>query len=754
MRRWIAAAILSLGFVVAAGALWTWSWLDQLDERITRTFAEGPWELPARVYAAPFVFHPGLRLREVGFFDRLARLGYREVDAEPARRGDFHRKGDDVEVFLRGFPYPRQPAPQRRLRIDVADGAIASMIDLDSDEEVFSAELEPELLSAVQRAAFEQRRVLTLAEVPPRLVNAILTTEDRRFYDHWGIDLRGIARAVLANLTGGRTQGGSTITQQLAKNMFLTAERSWRRKVPEAFVAVLLEQRYSKNQILEGYLNEIYLGQDGPRAIHGVWEASLYYFSRPPTELSLGETALLAGMIRAPNTTSPLKRPDRARERRDTVLKQLAEVGTITAAELAKALSEPIRPATARVAAVKGRYFVDFVGEEAEAKYPDEILNRAGYDLFTTLDSEAQAAAEAAVADGLRALEKAYPNVVRGNDRPQAALVALRPQTGAVVAMVGGRSYAESQFNRAVHAARQPGSVFKPIVFLTAFELSSDADPITPTTTLQDTPFDWRYEGQVWRPRNYKDAYLGPVPARRALEMSLNSATARLAERIGLEQVREMARAAGIDRELPSLPSMTLGALEVTPLEMAEVYATIANGGIHVEPKALAKVVTPAGELIELRSPRVSRAAGPQAAFLVTHLMEGVIDAGTGRGVREAGLTVPAAGKTGTTNEAHDAWFAGFTPELAAVVWVGYDRDQALGLTGAQAALPIWTEFMKRASAGKPAREFHQPPDIEMIEIDPETGMRATRNCPEKIREAFRVGQAPQRECELHDSWF
>jgi penicillin-binding protein 1B len=754
MRRWIATAALLVGAAAAAGAAWTWTWLDQLDDRIARTFAEGPWDLPARVYAAPFVFHPGMRLREVGFADRLTRLGYREVSGEPARRGDFRRAGGGIEIFLRGFPYPRQPAPQRRLRLAERDGAIASMVDIDSGEELFAAELEPELLSAVQPASWEQRRVLTLAEVPPRLVHAILTTEDRRFFEHWGIDWRGIARAVAANLTGGRTQGGSTITQQLAKNMFLTAERSLRRKIPEAFLAVLLEQRYSKNQILEGYLNEIYLGQVGPRAIHGVWEASLHYFSRPPGELSLGETALLAGMIRAPNSTSPLKHPQRARERRDIVLQQLAEVGTITPGELAAALAEPIRAAAARGAAVKGRFFVDYVREEAEAKYPDEVLNRAGYDLFTTLDSEMQAAAEAAVAGGLRELEKTYPALARGGELPQAALVALLPQTGAVVAMVGGRSYAASQFNRAVHAARQPGSVFKPIVFLAAFEDAPAGGPVTPATMLQDAPFEWRYDGRVWRPRNYKDTYLGSVPARRALEMSLNSATARLAERVGLERVRAMARAAGIDSELPPYPSMTLGAVEVSPLEIAEVYATIANGGIHIEPKALAKVVTPGGDLIELRSPRVARAASPQAAFLVTHLMEGVIDSGTGRGVRERGLTGPAAGKTGTTNDAHDAWFAGFTPDLVAVVWVGYDRERALGLTGAQAALPIWTDFMKRAAAGRSTRPFHQPPDVVMMEIDPETGMRATARCPQKIREAFRAEQAPQRDCEKHDSWF
>ncbi len=755
MRRYfvlVCLCIVAIG--VGAGALWAKGWITELDGRVTRTFDRGPWELPARIYAAPFVFHPGLHLEDVGFYDRLARLRYREIDSQPTRRGDFRRVAGGAEVFLRGFAYPRQPAPQRRLRMDATDGILTSIVDLDNGEEVFSADLEPELLSALDRASWEQRRVLTLAEVPPRLIHAILTTEDRRFFDHHGIDLRGIGRALVSNLTGGRPQGGSTITQQLVKNIFLTNERSLRRKIPEAFFALVMENRYSKNQILESYINEIYLGQDGPRAIHGVWEAALHYFSRTPNELSLGETAMLAGMIRAPNSTSPLKHPERARRRRDTVLQQLSEVGTITATELAGAIAEPVRSGTPKRIASTGRYFIDFVREEAETKYPEEVLVRAGFDLFTTLDSVSQAAAEAAVSAGLRRLVDAYPALASGDERPQAALIAMRPQTGAVIAMVGGSSYAESQYNRAAHALRQPGSTFKPIVFLAAFDNPPPSGPITPATLLEDAPFDWNYDGRVWRPHNYKDTYLGPVTARRALEMSLNSATARLAERVGLDAISATARAVGIDRDLPALPSMTLGALELTPIDLAEAYSTIANRGVHVEPKALSKVVTPAGELIELRAPQVSRAASPEAAYLVTHLMEGVLASGSGRGARERGFTIPAAGKTGTTNDARDAWFAGFTPDLVAVVWVGFDRDRALGLTGAQAALPIWTEFMKRATSGRTPREFHRPPTVEMVEIDRQTGMLATGSCPDTIIEAFRIGETPEQPCDLHDSWF
>ncbi len=755
MRRAFALFCLcTVAIGVVGGALWTRSWITELDRRVTRTFDRGPWELPARVYAAPFVFHPGLHLEKIGFYDRLARLRYREIDSQPTRRGDFRRIAGGAEVFLRGFSYPRQPAPQRRLRLAATDGILTSIVDLDSGEEVFSAELEPELLSALNRSSWEQRRVLTLAEVPPRLTHAILTTEDRRFFDHHGIDLRGIGRALVANLTGGRPQGGSTITQQLVKNIFLTNERSLRRKVSEAFFALVMEHRYSKNQILESYINEIYLGQDGPRAIHGVWEAALYYFSRTPNELSLGETAMLAGMIRAPNSTSPLNHPERARQRRDTVLNQLSEVGTITATELAGAIAEPVRSGAPKHSASTGRYFIDFVREEAETKYPEEVLVRAGFDLFTTLDIETQAAAEAAVRKGLQRLVDAYPALSSGGDRPQAALVAMRPQTGAIIALVGGRSYAESQYNRAVYALRQPGSTFKPIVFLTAFDHAPPSGPITPATLIEDAPFDWNYDGRVWRPRNYKDTYLGPVTARRALELSLNSATARLGERVGLDAISETARAVGLDGNLPALPSMTLGAIEVTPLAMAEAYSTIANRGVHVEPKALSKVVTPAGELIELRAPRVSRAASPEASYLVTYLMQGVLASGTGRGARERGFTIPAAGKTGTTNEARDAWFAGFTPDLVAVVWVGYDRDRALGLTGAQAALPIWTDFMKRATSGRTPRRFHRPPTVEMVEIDRQTGMLATGSCPDTIREAFRVGETPEQPCDLHDPWF
>ncbi len=755
MRRSFKILAATAATASLAGAVWTHSWVQTLDKRVSQTFSDGPWDLPSRIYASPFLVHDEIALEETSFFERLARLRYREVQHLPTRRGEFRRLTNGVEIFLRGFPYPRKPVPHRRLRIDTVDGTVTRMVDWQSGDRVYVAELEPELLASVGEAHWQQRRLVSLAEVPPRFVNAILTSEDRRFYSHYGVDPRGIARAIVANLTGGKRQGGSTITQQLVKNLFLTPERAIRRKIPEAFLAVVTERRYSKNQILEAYLNEVYLGQDGRRAIHGIWEASHFYFARAPNELSLAEAALLTGLIPAPNKYSPHRHPERARKVRDRVLRQMAEVGSITQGEFARAVSEPIETTPPRIERVRAPYFTEYVRRRASALYPTIDLKRNGYELFTTLDSSAQKVAAAVLQNGLEQIQQRYPKIGERKDDLQAALIAIHPQSGAIVAMVGGRSYGKSQFNRAVQARRQPGSVFKPIVFLAAFEKSRTwPTPITPATMLDDTPFEWHYDRRTWRPQNYADTYLGPVSARRALELSLNSATARLAADVGLGPIRATALALGIDRELPALPSLSLGAVEVSPLEVAEVYASIANGGVHIDPRALRKVLSPNGELIEAHPPTVSRAISPETAFLVTHILQGVIESGTGRGARERGFVAAAAGKTGTTNDGRDAWFAGFTPNLVAVVWVGYDDGEPLGLTGAQAALPIWTDFMKQASAGRPATKFSPPSGLTMVEIDPATGRRAGSRCPRTILEAFPVGQEPIAPCEIHDSWF
>jgi penicillin-binding protein 1B len=435
------------------------------------------------------------------------------------------------------------------------------------------------------------------------------------------------------------------------------------------------------------------------------------------------------------------------------VLRLLRDDGAIDQNEYDAAIAEPLHLAATHTRSNAAPYFVDFLRDDLSRNYPRDVLTSEGLGIFTSLDVELQQLATAAIRDGLAELERRHPRLAErdGQHRLQAALIAVRPQTGAIVAMVGGRDYETTQFNRAVHAERQPGSIFKPLVLLAAFETARDsADPITPATTVVDEPFEWRYDGGTWQPQNYHDEYLGEVTVRRALERSLNAATARIAARVGLEPILDMAHRTGIEHPLPPYPSVVLGAAEVTPLEIAQAYAVIANQGLKASVRAAAKVVDRHGQMVERRPIAVEQVVSPEAAYLVTHLMEGVVDHGTGRGVRERGFMRPAAGKTGTTNEARDAWFAGFTPDLLAVVWVGFDDNQPLGLSGAEAALPIWTDFMAHAAAAGPPTAFRPPTGVALVRIDPYTGGIATTGCPDTLIEAFRRGQEPTAPCPLH----
>jgi len=754
MSRRTILVLASLGLAVALGAAFALHTLRRLDAVVVEKFNGRRWNFPSRIYSDAFLIYPGLDLRAAALEDRLQRLNYREASAEPLRKGDFRRTPVGLDLFLRDVSYPGQSVEDRLVRLELERDVVTRMHDLRTGEELYSLQLEPELISGFYDATWEERREVRLHDLPPRLVRAVVLTEDRRFTSHRGIDPKGILRALLADLrSGGVVQGGSTLTQQLMKNFFLSEERTMRRKIKEAVMALLAERRYSKEEILENYLNEIYLGQNGLQGVFGVWEASQFYFARPPQELSLGDVALLAGLIRAPNALSPFRRPERARERRDTILALLRDNGEIHAAEYDEAVSQPLHVAAALGRGNAAPYFVDFLREDLSRNYPRDVLTSEGLGIFTSLDVQLQQFAVAAVNNGLAALERDHPALANRDaaQRVQAALIALRPQTGAIVAMVGGRDYETTQFNRAVHALRQPGSIFKPFVFLAAFEAARDAEsPITPASPVVDEPFEWSYDGGTWQPSNYREQYFGTVTARRALELSLNAATARIASRVGLEPILEVARHAGIESPLPPYPSVVLGAAEVTPFEVAQAYAVIADQGLKAAVRGATKVVDRHGQLVERRPVAVERAVSPEAAYLVTHLMEGVLDYGTGQGVRERGFARPAAGKTGTTNEAHDAWFAGFTPDLLAVVWVGFDDNEALGLTGAEAALPIWTEFMLRATAAAPPSAFRPPTGVALVRIDPYTGGIATPACPAAILEAFWRGQEPTIPCPSH----
>ncbi|MFN8642018.1 MAG: PBP1A family penicillin-binding protein [Candidatus Binatia bacterium] len=755
-RRWRRAlrigALAGLLALVLAGAV-AYPILRRLDAQVVQTLNGRRWDFPSRIYGDAFLLYPGLDLAAAGVPDRLRRLGYRRVEGDAAlRKGDFRQGADGIDLVLHDPPDGESPGEQA-VHLALDGSVLTAMRDQRSGEELFSLSLEPEVVSGLFDTTWEARREIHLDALPALLPRAVIAVEDRRFYDHHGVDPIGVLRAALTNVRSGAVvQGGSTLTQQLIKNFFLSEERTLHRKVVEAAMALLAERRYAKNEILEAYLNEIYLGQNGIQGVFGVWEASRFYFARPPEELTVGEIALLAGMIRAPNLYSPFRSPERARARRDVVLGLLRDDGAIDEPQYRAALAEPLRTALPATVANAAPYFVDFLRDELAGAYAPDLLTTRGLAISTSLDVGLQQAAVAAVRNGLDELERRHPALAADPNRSvQAALVALRPQTGGVVAMVGGRDYATSQFNRVTQARRQPGSVFKPIVFLAAYERAQrDGEPLTARSELLDAPFEWAYDGQTWRPANYGNRYLGAVSARTALEQSLNAATARLAERTGLAAILDTARAIGIASPLPAVPSVVLGAGEEPPFEVAQAYAVLANQGLRAEARAITKVVDRQGQVVERHPLTVERAVSPESAFLVTYLMKGVLDRGTGHAARQYGFTRPAAGKTGTTNDGRDAWFAGFTPDLVAVVWVGFDDDAPLGLTGAEAALPIWAGFMRRATAASPPADFVPPAGVALVRIDPYTGGIATAQCPDTLVEAFPRGREPTAPCPAH----
>jgi penicillin-binding protein 1B len=757
MLRRIAFALLLcvLGLAGTTAVVGTYLYREW-DAEVTERFRTHRWDFPSKIYADTFLIYPGMDLQAVGFVDRLGQLGYQPVNGTISRQGEYHAdpSANHFDVYLHDPPSPADDHGGQPIRLHLAGNTVTRIQNLSTGEELYSIELEPKLLSGLFRNVWEERRLVQLDEVPPLLLRAVIDVEDQHFYSHHGIDLSGVARALFVNLRSGETvQGGSTLTQQLMKNFFLSDERTLSRKLREAGMALVVEHRFSKEQILQNYINEIYLGQRGAQGIYGVWEASRFYFAKPPQELTVAEIAMLAALIKAPNRYSPFRDAARAKRRRDYALSLMLKQGDITPAQYDLALAEPLRTRPAAAQTQEAPYFVDYVRRELSQTYPPDVLTREGLQIYTALDMHMQEVAEHTLQAGLVELERRYPQL--RSDAPdeqlQACLIAIEPQTGAIKAMMGGRDYRSTQFNRCTQALRQPGSVFKPFVYLAAFEETRDGGhPFLPTTRIEDEPFDWAYDHQVWSPANYRNRYLGTVTVRQALEFSLNAATARVAYDVGLDHIIDVARRMGIRSPLPPYPSLVLGAAEVTPFEIAEAFAALANGGLGATPLSIKKVLDRSGAPIERNPVHVERVVAPDTAYLVTHLMEGVINSGTGRGARARGFSLPAAGKTGTTNDYRDAWFVGFTPNLLAVVWVGFDQKRPLNLAGAEAALPIWTEFMKQATAGRPVNSFVPPPGVVVVRIDPLSGQLATPACPHSLEEAFYAGEEPTTPCPLH----
>jgi len=698
------------------------------------------------VYAAAQPLIPGLHVRRVDLAGTLARLKYAESRTAPSAPGQYRRAGAAWDIYLRGA----DGVAAQLVRLEVHDDRI-TRISRDGHD-IGAASLEPEILASADDRGGEEHRPVRLADVPLVLINAVLAAEDHRFFEHGALDTRGVLRAAWTNLKAGRVmQGGSTITQQLIKNRLLAPRRTFWRKLNEAWLATLVEWRYSKPQILEAYLNEVYLGQRGGLAVRGVGAAARTYFRKEIHQLTPAEAATLAGMVRAPNSYSPVVNPERARGRRDVVLARMRELGTLSAADLDAARSQPVRVPAGAVTAQPAPYFVDYVRLDLEQRFGD-VGENAGVSVYTTLDLPLQRFAEAAVVRGLDRLETRLPRLRRdeAGRRLQAALVALDPATGEIRALVGGRDYQVSQFNRAALARRQPGSAFKPFVYLAALRARDGQPALTAASMVDDTPLTLQVGRDTWSPRNYNDHYEGRVTVRRALEQSLNAATVHVAESVGMPAVVETARALGFSGDLAAVPSAALGSFETTPLELARSYVPLVNGGVRPPGTIAVRTVRDRDGAIEpVDAGEPVAVITPAEAYLITSLLEGVVTSGTGAAARALGVSGAIAGKTGTTNDGRDAWFVGYAPRLLAVVWVGFDGGDAHGLSGAEAALPIWADFMRQALDASPPPAFTVPSGIAFADIDVGNGLRANRFCPVVARETFLAGTEPE-PCQEH----
>jgi penicillin-binding protein 1B len=759
LRLYLGVALaLPLAILLSVAGYYAISFARIIDERL---HGERMRTLP-RVFARPFDIRRGQWLSSQQLVDRLNELGYSER-AQSDQPGEFARAEGVVTLVPRGGDLVG-----RRVRILVnprgarfsgpigPDGRpvptpAIERIDVAGSGGVDSVRLDAPLLTTLITTGREKRRRISLTLIPKLMVQAVLAIEDRRFYEHPGIDPIRIVGAIITNIRGDKPYlvGGSTLTQQLVKNFFLTPEKSLRRKFQEQFLSIVLETRATKDEILELYLNEVYLGQRGSFAIHGVAQASRMFFGKDVTNLSLAEAATIAGVIQAPHTHSPFSSATRSRDRRNVVLQAMVDAGYVSQAAAERAGRGPMQT-VARALDSEAPYFVDLLGQTLADQYPGLLSSAQPVDIYTTLDTNLQRLAQEAVQAGIVEIDAQLARK-RVKGTAQVALIAIDPRTGDMLAYVGGRSYSQSQFNRAVSAKRQPGSVFKPFVYLAAFEEAAAAGrtDITPATLINDEQATFTFEDQSWTPRNYEDEYDGMITLRRALAQSRNVATVKVAELVGFDKVAALWKRVGSSTAPRPYPSIALGVFEATPFEVASAYTVFPNLGELRPLRAISRIVNGPAEL-PVVTPRVTRIARPDTTFLVTDMMRSVINEGTAASARGMGFAPDAAGKTGTTNDLRDAWFVGFTPELLTAVWVGFDDNQPLGLSGSSAALPIWIRFMMSSLAGRPNVAFEPPAGVWFVEIDRDTGKIAQPGCPRIIMEAFVAGTEPVDICELH----
>lgn len=736
-KIWI-AALSALVLLLSVALLAFAGYLIKLDREIRDRFAGARWALPAQVYAAPTELYAGLGLSSAELAHELERLGYR-ADPSLGSTGTYAAAPGRVDVHLRGFSFWDSVRPAQKLSVSFSGNQVSELQDLDNSQPTDIVRLDPMLIGSIYPKQGEDRVLVKLAEVPAMLPEGLVAIEDRGFYSHMGISVKGILRASIANMRAGHVvQGGSTLTQQLIKNFFLNSKQTWQRKINEAFMALLLEAHYSKQEILEAYLNEVHLGQDGNRAVHGFGLGAQFYFNKPLNELRTHEIALLVGIVKGPSFYNPRRNPIRAKTRRDLVLAVFHEEGLIDADEYQRAVEMPLGVVQGRGGGVE-RYpaFVELVRRQLNRQYQEADLTNEGLRIFTTLDPRAQAALERRIVETLPELEK---NRKLKAGTLESAGVITSAEGGEVLALVAGREVRFPGFNRALDSRRSIGSLAKPFVYLTALQRSAEYNL---HSFVPDEPISVKMQhGAIWSPKNYDRQLHGPQPLYMALAQSYNLPTVRLGLDVGPAAVIATLRAAGYSGEAKPLPSIFLGALDASPLEVAQMYGTLAAGGFQAPLSAIREVQTQDGQPLRRFPIEVKQTLPEGPVFLLNWALRQVMTLGTGRAVYNS---VPPdtllAGKTGTTDDYRDSWFAGFGADRVAVIWVGRDDNQPTGLSGASGALPIWARLMRdlRVRSLDPI----PPPDVEEAMIDPVTGLRADEQCMNALVVPYLAGHAP-----------
>jgi len=730
------------------------SYLSYLDYNVRKQFEGKRWAIPARVYASPVELYAGYALSAEKFEALLKMLHYRQ-DADLSAEGTYFKNGSQISVKTRDFAFWDQHQPGMLVQLDFTDTGIASITDLTQSQDIAIIRMDPVQIGSFYPTIKEDRVLIKLEEAPDSLIKGLLSSEDRDFYQHLGVSLRGIARAMWTNVRAGdMVQGGSTITQQLVKNFYLTNERRLSRKVKEALMALILEYRYTKNEILEAYLNEIYLGQNGASSVHGFGLASEFYFGSTLKDLPLEQVASLVALVRGPSEYDPRRYPDRALERRNLVLNEMVMEGYITTDQAAEAIAKPLSviPRTQRSS---NRYpgFLDLVKRQLKQDYREEDLTSQGLRIFTTLDTQVQDILEKTVANKLSQLEK-LPHA----NNLEAAVIVTRRDSGEVAALTSGRENVAGGFNRALDALRPIGSLIKPVVYLTALEYPNK---YTITTRVSDSTIVVKGQnGTDWIPKNYDHRQHGSVPLHTALAKSYNLATVRIGMDIGVARTAKTLKSMGVTRPVDLFPSLLLGASSLTPIEVTQLYQTLAGDGFSTPIKGIRAVVAADGKQLQSYPFIVRQAVDPAATYIVNTMLQEVMHEGTGRTAysffpNDYGLV----GKTGTTNDAKDSWFAGYTGDYLSVVWVGRDDNKPIGLTGSTGALPLWTALMQKISTQ--AVNLIPPDNVKLAWVEPGSGLLTRKGCGGGKQYPYISGSEPtaysscgQKVFEQDKSWF